>query len=293
LIYGATGTGKELFVQAIHNYGLRRNKPFVAQNCAALPETLFESILFGTVKGAFTGASDKPGLFELAHGGTLFLDEINSMPLNLQSKLLRVLQDGVVRRIGGIKDIKVDVRIIAAMNVEPTYAISNKHLREDLFYRLNVMSIKLILLCDRKEDIPLLTEYFIKKYNNLLNKSVQGVTKDVEILFSMHNWPGNVRELQHVIEASMNIVSSGKIDVKHLPIYLNEVFNDDKKVCEMDEIKPLNDVVEMVERNMIKKALEKSGGNVTKASKLLKVPRQTLQYKIYKYGLESMEADII
>jgi arginine utilization regulatory protein len=289
LIYGATGTGKELFVQSIHNYGLRRNKPFIAQNCAALPETLFESILFGTVKGAFTGASDKPGLFELANGGTLFLDEINSMSLSLQSKLLRVIQDGVVRKIGGIRDIKVDVRIIAAMNVDPAYAISSKQLREDLFYRLNVMSIKLVPLCQRKEDIPLLTEYFIKKYNSLLNKNVEGVTKDVAILFSMHNWPGNVRELQHVIEASMNIVSSGKIDVRHLPIYLDEMVNDDNRFCEIDDIKPLNDVIEMVERNLIKKALERSGGNITKASKLLKIPRQTLQYKIYKYGLEVME----
>ena len=146
LVYGETGTGKELYVQSIHNFSLRKDKPFIAQNCAALPETLFETILFGSVKGAFTGAVDKPGVFEQAHGGTLFLDEINSMPINLQAKLLRVLQDGIVRRVGDSIDREVDVRIIAAMNVEPLKAVETKQLREDLFYRLNVVNIKLVPL---------------------------------------------------------------------------------------------------------------------------------------------------
>ncbi len=222
LVYGETGTGKELYVQSIHNYSSRFNKPFIAQNCAALPENLFESILFGTVKGAFTGAVDKPGLFEQAHGGTLFLDEINSMPINLQTKLLRVLQDGVIRRVGDSRDRKIDVRIIAAMNVEPLKAVENGQIREDLFYRLNVVNIKLVPLRDRLEDIPLYVEHFIDKYNKELNKNVKGISSKVKELFMSYNWPGNVRELQHIIEAAINIVDNEYIELDNLPIYLSE-----------------------------------------------------------------------
>ena len=289
LIYGETGTGKELFVQSIHNYSTRRNKPFIPQNCAALPESLFESILFGTVKGAFTGAIDKKGIFELADGGTLFLDEINSMPIHLQSKLLRVLQDGVIRRIGDHKDRKVNVRIIAAMNINPVEAISNKQFREDIFYRLNGISIKLVPLRERKEDIPLLVKYFITKYNLVLNASVCGVTKEVNDFLSLYSWSGNVREMQHVIEAAMNVVKKGKIKIKHLPEYLNDISKTQKNYEETERIKPLNDVIEVVEKKMIKKALEKAGGNVSKASRLLKLPRQTLQYKIIKYQINNKD----
>jgi arginine utilization regulatory protein len=283
LVYGETGTGKELFVQSIHNDSIRRSKPFVAQNCAALPENLFESILFGSVKGAFTGAVDKQGLFEIADGGTLFLDEINSMSMNLQAKLLRVLQEGVVRRIGDSKNRKVDVRIIAAMNVDPMEAINKRCIREDLFYRLNVMSIKLVPLRKRKEDVLILVNYFIEKYNILLNRKVVGISKEVEMLFSAYHWPGNVRELQHVIEGAMNIVKNGKLEMKHLPVYLSETAENISFYDEMEEIQPLNDVVEAVEKKIIVKALKKAGGNVSKAAKFLNIPRQTLQYKITKY----------
>ncbi|WZL74312.1 sigma 54-interacting transcriptional regulator [Clostridiaceae bacterium 35-E11] len=286
LIYGETGTGKELFVQSIHNQSSRRSMPFIAQNCAALPETLFESILFGCVKGAFTGAEDKQGLFEIADGGTLFLDEINSMSMNLQAKLLRVLQDGVVRRIGDAKDRKVDVRIIAAMNMEPMDAINKRYIREDIFYRLSVTSIKLTPLRKRKEDIPLFVDYFIKKYNTVLKKRVKGISKEVETLFYIYHWPGNVRELQHVIEGAMNIVKGGNIEMKHLPVYLSETAENVSFYEEIEDIQPLNEVVEVVEKKMILKALEKAGGNVSKAGKLLNLPRQTLQYKITKYKIE-------
>lgn len=295
LVYGETGTGKELYVQSIHNYSSRRHKPFIAQNCAALPENLFESILFGSVKGAFTGAVDKPGLFEQAHGGTLFLDEINSMPINLQAKLLRVLQYGVIRRIGDSKDRKADVRIIAAMNVEPLKAVKEGQLREDLFYRLNVVSIKLIPLRNRLEDIPLYVKYFINKYNEELNKNVKGISSEVEKLFMSYDWPGNVRELQHIIEAAINIVDDGYIELENLPIYLAEKIDldDDYESPEehfyfslLEGRKSLDSVVNSIEKKMIIDALEKSKGNISKATETLKITRQRLYYKMSKYNIE-------
>lgn len=293
LVYGETGTGKELFVQSIHNYSPRRNKPFIAQNCAALPENLFESLLFGAVKGAYTGAEDKEGLFELADGGTLFLDEINSMSTNLQAKLLRVLQDGFVRRVGDTRDRKVDVRVITAMNVNPVDALKKRQIREDLFYRLNVSSIKLTPLRSRKGDIQPILDYYIDKYNKQLGCSVEGVDKEVKSLFYLYNWPGNVRELQHVVEAAMNIVKAGRITIKDLPAYLNDAINcSDVENLEIsaeggdvDTIKRLGEMMDIMERKMLEEALKKSGGNVSKASKLLNMPRQTLQYKIVKYKI--------
>lgn len=286
LVYGETGTGKELFVQSIHNYSYRKNKPFIAQNCAALPESLFESILFGSVKGAFTGAIDKAGLFEQANGGTLFLDEINSMPINLQAKLLRVLQDGYVRRVGDSKDRKVDVRIMAAMNEEPMEALDKGHIREDLLYRLNVVSIKLVPLRERKEDISLYVNLFIKQYNQKLDKNVSGISKEVERLFYEYNWPGNVRELQHIIEASINMVDKGLIEVRHLPIYLSENIENRDLKDNIDEVKPLNEAIEELEKRMIINSLKKTDGNISKASNYLSIPRQTLHYKINKYNID-------
>lgn len=294
LVYGETGTGKELYVQSIHNYSSRYNRPFIAQNCAALPESLFESILFGSVKGAFTGSTDKPGLFEQAHGGTLFLDEINSMPISLQAKLLRVLQDGVIRRIGDSKDRKVDVRIIVAMNVEPLKAIEIGQLREDLFYRLNVVNIRLVPLRDRKEDIPLYVEHFINKYNKELNKNVKGISKEVEELFMLYNWPGNVRELQHIIEASVNIINEGNIKLENLPIYLSEKIKteDDESPEEhfyfslLEGCESLDNVVNSIEKKMIIDALEKSKGNISKAAEVLKITRQRLYYKMDKHNIQ-------
>ena len=188
LIYGETGTGKELLTQSIHNSSRRKSKPFIAQNCAALPGSLLEGILFGTVKGGFTGAVDRPGLFELADTGTLFLDEINSMPQELQAKLLRVLQDGKIRRIGDTKERKVDVRIVAATNIEPNLAIDMGLIRRDLYYRLNTVTLWIPKLSDRKEDIPLLTQFFIKKYNGLLYRGIKNVSKEVMQLFLNYPW---------------------------------------------------------------------------------------------------------
>jgi arginine utilization regulatory protein len=285
LVYGETGTGKELFVQSIHNYSKRKKKPFIAQNCAALPETLFESILFGSVKGSFTGAEDKAGLFEMADGGTLFLDEVNSMPLNLQAKLLRVIQDGFLRRIGDNKNRKVDVRIITAMNIDPKEALDSDKIRKDLFYRLNVNSLKLISLKKRRNDINLLVNYFVEKYNNQLNKDIKGISKEVEMLFYLYDWPGNVRELQHIIEGAMNIAREDIIGLGSLPAYFKDVVTDIERFNENETIQPLNELVEIIEKKMINNAIKKAGGNVSKAAKYLEISRQTLQYKMKKYDI--------
>lgn len=217
LIYGETGTGKELFVQAIHNLSPRRNKPFIAQNSAALPATLLEGLLFGTVKGSFTGAENRPGLFELADGGTLFLDEINSLPLELQAKLLRVVQEGLIRRVGDTKVIPVNVRVLAATNMEPWEAMQKGVLRPDLYYRLHVVSLYLPKLAERKSDIPLLTKHFLDLYNERFQKRVKRTTPEVDECFQRYHWPGNVRELQHAIEGAMNLVRDDEIGLEFLP----------------------------------------------------------------------------
>lgn len=217
LIYGETGTGKELFVQAIHNLSPRRNHPFIAQNCAALPASLLEGLLFGTVKGSFTGAENRPGLFELADGGTLFLDEINSMPMELQAKLLRVVQEGLIRRVGDTKVKQVDVRVLAATNTEPLEAIQKGVLRPDLYYRLHVVSLYLPRLAERKQDIQLLTKHFLEMYNKRFHKQVKGLTPEVEDCFLTYHWPGNVRELQHAIEGAMNLVREREIGMELIP----------------------------------------------------------------------------
>jgi len=280
LISGDTGTGKELFVHSIHNASSRRYKPFITQNCAALPGNLLEGILFGTIKGGFTGAEDRPGLFELANGGTLFLDEINSMPLELQSKLLRVLQDGNIRRVGATNTTKVDVRIIAATNISPEEAVENKQIRRDLYYRLNVVSFEIPLLRDRKDDIPILTNYFINKFNNKLDKNVKGVSKAVLSIFNDYKWDGNVRELEHLIEGIMSISDGEIIDIEDLPYKFRQ---HEKNHNEYEA--SLTEILEETERNIIKEVLEKTDNNITKTAELLKIPRQTLQYRLSKLGL--------
>lgn len=291
LVYGETGTGKELLVQAIHNASsFRRDRPFIAQNCAALPKTLLEGILFGTTAGSFTGAKDRPGLFELANGGTLFLDEINSMDVELQAKLLRVLQDGVIRRVGGVKTVFVDVRVIASTNEPPAEAVEKKLLREDLYYRLNVISFAIPPLRERKEDIPVLTEHFIALYNRQLKKNVKGVSKEVMDFFLGYPWPGNVRELKSTIESIMNFIEGELIEVKDLPLKGESYFFAPKRarLFEADNdyyFPPLEEAIENFEKNLITKAVNRCNGNCAEAARLLKVPRQTLHNKIKKYGL--------
>ncbi len=290
LIYGETGTGKEVFAQSIHTYSERCNKPFIAQNCSALPEGLLEGILFGTQRGSFTGAVDRPGLFEQANGGTLLLDEINSMDISLQPKLLRVLQEGYVRRIGGLKDIPIDVRIIATTNINPAEAIEKGLLRRDLYYRLSVINIKLPLLKDRKEDIPLLIKHFINYYNEIMSKDIWYVSEEVEKAFISYSWPGNIRELKNYIEASMNVVQTGHIIKKeHFSAFVqSKVFKDDKvhiDNIDYEENMGLEKKVYLTEKKIIEDAMAKCNGNISKCAAMLNIKRQTLQYKLKKYGI--------
>lgn len=283
LIYGETGTGKELVAQSIHQLSERRNKPFIAQNCAALPGTLLEGILFGTVKGSFTGAIDRPGLIEQADGGTLLLDEINSMDIDLQAKLLRVLQEHKVRRVGGLKEIKVDVRIIATTNTQPKVAVSQGSIRQDLYYRLAVVIINLPPLSQRREDIPLLCRHFVDKYNRKFDMAIQGVTPECMEVFHAHLWPGNVRELEHVIEGAMNIIGEDEyyIDVHHLPPNMVPQHPTERNLTELDNC-TLPEAIDLVERGMIKRAMAQTAGNITRAARLLGITRQSLQYKLSK-----------
>ncbi|MDN5352161.1 MAG: arginine utilization regulatory protein [Clostridiales bacterium] len=287
LIFGDTGTGKELLAQSIHNAGERREMPFIAQNCAALPASLLEGILFGTVKGGFTDAVDREGLFEVADGGTLFLDEINSMPQELQAKLLRALQDGIIRRVGSTKEIQVDVRIIAATNIEPNLAMDLGLLRRDLYYRLNAVTLILPPLADRKSDIPLLTEHFINKFNARHKRTVEGISPAVLSLFKHYPWPGNVRELEHVLESAVSFCEEEWVDIRDLPQTLKKfVYPEEKRIStEKQTGKTLTEQLESAEREAIRSALEDYGGNVSKAARQLGLPRQTLQYKIKKYQL--------
>jgi arginine utilization regulatory protein len=289
LIYGETGTGKELFAQSIHNESSRIDKPFIAQNCAALPETLLEGILFGTVKGSFTGAINRPGLFEQASGGTLLLDEINSMGLQLQAKLLRVLQEGYVRRVGGLNEIPLDVRIIATTNEEPQELVQKGLLRKDLYYRLNVIALNIPPLRERKKDIPALVEHFIKKYNMRLKKDIWYLSNDVKEAFLHYDWPGNVRELENLIEGAANMINNEHIiKPEHFSYEVfNKMFSNIQSTyhIKLEENKSLDDILEEVERNLISNAMSECGGNVSKSAEKLCIKRQTLQHKLKKYGM--------
>ncbi|MDF2891360.1 MAG: sigma-54-dependent Fis family transcriptional regulator [Clostridia bacterium] len=289
LIYGETGTGKELFAQSIHNESSRIDKPFIAQNCAALPETLLEGILFGTVKGSFTGAINRPGLFEQASGGTLLLDEINSMGLQLQAKLLRVLQEGYVRRVGGLNEIPLDVRIIATTNEEPQELVQKGLLRKDLYYRLNVIALNIPPLRERKKDIPALVEHFIKKYNMRLKKDIWYLSNDVKEAFLHYDWPGNVRELENLIEGAANMINNEHIiKPEHFSYEVfNKMFSNIQSTyrIKLEENKSLDDILEEVERNLINNAMSECGGNVSKSAEKLCIKRQTLQHKLKKYGM--------
>jgi arginine utilization regulatory protein len=298
LVYGETGTGKELLVHAIHAASPRRSGPLVAQNCAALPEGLLEGLLFGTARGSFTGAEDRPGLFELADGGTLYLDEINSMNLDLQAKLLRVLQDGRVRRVGGAAERTVDVRVIASTNEDPLEAVQQRHLRQDLYYRINVVYLELPALRDRREDIPLLTEYFLRKHRARLGSRVEAVSDQLARFFQTYGWPGNVRELEHAIEAGLHVAQGDVLRLDDLPAHLQRAAAASADTPPSDrggEVAPkplravdtgeLRGALAAVEREALADALSKCGWNLSRTSRLIGIPRQTLQYRIKILGL--------
>ncbi|WP_326906565.1 sigma-54 interaction domain-containing protein [Sedimentibacter sp. MB31-C6] len=292
LIYGETGTGKEVFVQAMINYSGIPRKKVVVQNCAAIPHNLIESILFGTYRGAYTGAENKKGLFEIAEGGIIFLDELNSIPYDVQGKLLRVLQDGSFRPVGSNIQKTVNVKIVAAMNEDPLEAIKNNHLRKDLFYRLSSGMIYLPPLRERRGDIKLFIDNYIKEFDIIYNKNVQGITKTLEKIFLDYNWDGNVRELKHIIESMIGVADSKMLDVQYLPAYMydrvyktnnNTLVETDNNNFNYDmETYNLKKILEEKEIEIIKKVLKITDGNKTKAGKILGIPRQTLNYKIDK-----------
>lgn len=289
LIYGASGTGKELFAKAIHYNSLRADKPFVAINCGAVPEGLLESEFFGYCKGAFTGAdSDKIGLFEQAEGGTLFLDEIGEMGYGLQVKLLRVLQENEIRRLGDIKTRKVNVRIIAATNKWLEDDIEKGNFREDLYYRLNVVEINIPPLMKRKEDIPLLVEHFIKEANKNYGKSIKGISDEALDYLIKYNWPGNVRELEHAIQRAVVLCDEEVIQTQHI----EDKIIDNKESLKIEipqdsfDLKQLlNDSKEVIEKQVIEKALETTNNNRTEAAELLGISYRALMYKINDYEI--------
>ncbi|MBR5430604.1 MAG: sigma 54-interacting transcriptional regulator [Firmicutes bacterium] len=287
LIYGETGTGKELFAQSIHAYSHRREQPFIAINCAAIPENLLEGMLFGTVKGVYTGAENRAGLLEQANGGTLLLDEVNSMPASLQAKLLRVLQDGCVRRLGGAEETRVDVRFISNINVPPQDAIRQGQLRQDLFYRLGVVYISVPPLRDRPRDIELLAKTFIVDFNEKMHKNVADIAPEVAALFRNYSWPGNVRELQHAIEHAMNIIPDGKVLIRSA--YLPE--NITEQARSTPPAQPQVEVRQESERERLQRILKENGGNVTRTAAALGISRQNLQYRLRKHQLNPRELE--
>jgi arginine utilization regulatory protein len=297
LIYGETGTGKELFVQAMVRHNAKRNKKFVIQNCAAIPDNLFESILFGSTKGAFTGAENKTGLFEMADGGILFLDELNSIPMHLQAKLLRVIQDGKVRPVGSAVEKNVNVKVITAMNKNPLQLIKDNMLREDLFYRISSDAIYLNPLRERKEDIPLYLDYYIEHFNDKYGKKVQKLTPNLRSILLKYNWPGNVRELRHVIESMVNITDEDLLSTKNLPIYLKEVIDmKEEDLRNVDKFEnrisfkiSLKEAIERTEKEYIIKALAFCSGNVSRAAELLGIPRQTLKFRMDKLNIKNVK----
>ncbi len=288
LIVGETGTGKELFAQSIHNGSSRSSGPFISQNCAALPESLIEGILFGTTKGAFTGAENRPGLFEQAEGGTLLLDELNSLSPDLQSRLLRVIQEKSVRRIGAQEEKKVDVRLIATMNEDPIDAVTEGRLRKDLYYRLSVVALFVPPLRERMEDLPVLMDFFITKYNDLFQMDVQGVSTQTNELLTGYHWPGNVRELEHVIEGALNMMTEeDRIEVRHLPLHFQKKRRREAVVPEPAAVEniTLKDYLHEAERRFVLEQLERHRFKIQETAETLGLSRQSLQYRMKKLGI--------
>lgn len=292
LLVGETGTGKELFAQSIHNYSKRASSPFVAINCAAIPENLLESTLFGTVKGAYTGATNQMGLFEHAQDGTLFLDEINSMPLILQSKLIRVLEEREIRRLGTNTVTPVHCKIISASNEDPKKLIENQKLRSDLYYRIARASLLIPPLRERVEDTEMLIDYFIITHSRKLNKNIKSLTRELQQILLQYSWPGNIRELAHVIENM--VINAGHEDTllstDHLPTYLKDFFqqtNHQHLYQNTKTSRPIKSAINPAQKRLIKQTLDSVNGNVTKAAKILGTSRQNLQYHIRKLDIKN------
>ncbi|WP_236932755.1 sigma-54-dependent Fis family transcriptional regulator [Geosporobacter ferrireducens] len=285
LIRGESGTGKELFAHAIHSCSYRSPKPFVKINCAAIPAELLESELFGYEEGAFTGArrGGKIGKFESANGGSIFLDEIGDMPLAMQAKLLRVLQEKEIERVGGVKNIEVDVRIIAATHRNLEEMVEKGEFREDLYYRLNVMNIQIPSLRERPEDIPMIVRHLLEKISEQVGNYVSGISQDAMNRLGQYNWPGNVRELENVLERTIILVDyAGEIKETHLPMYLRKA----EKSRFSQQGKDLKEILADAERDAILDCLHQTGGNRSETAKILKISRSSLYERLWKYGIE-------
>jgi two-component system, NtrC family, response regulator AtoC len=287
LLEGENGTGKDLIAKTLHHQSLRQAEPFIAINCAAIPETLLESELFGYEKGAFTDArAQKRGIFELADKGTLFLDEIGEIPLMLQAKLLRVLEEQCFRRLGGLKDIQLDLRVIAATNKNLREAVKEGAFRQDLYFRLNVIHITIPELRERPEDILPLAVFFIDHYNNKFKRRIEGVTPEAERLLLAHDWPGNVRELRNAIERAMILEEASHITAANLPISISQFGGRPAPTAPSAPAIPDEGMsLEDSERALLIRALEKTNRNQTQAARLLKITRDTLRYKMKKFNL--------
>jgi two-component system, NtrC family, response regulator AtoC len=314
LIQGESGTGKDLIAKAIHYQSRRQDKPFVAINCSAIPETLMEAELFGHERGAFTDAKAmKKGMFEMADGGTLFLDEIGELSPLLQAKLLRVLEDQVIRRVGGVRDMQVDVRVIAASNRDLERAVRENSFRQDLYYRLAIISIFLPPLRERKEDVLPLVEYFIERYNRKFRKAVQGINDETRRLMLKYDWPGNVRELKNAVERAMILEESEVLKPEYLPFAVAQQqasytafemssgssSGNGGNATELPDGRSLPKLfipeggtsLEEVERALVELAMSQASGNQTHAARLLDISRDALRYKLKKFGLMHAEED--
>ena len=290
LIHGESGTGKELIARAVHDNSLRSQGPFVAINCGAIPLTLMESELFGHERGAFTDAKEaKAGTFERADGGTLFLDEVGELPLDAQVKLLRVLEERRITRIGGKKAIPVDVRIVAATNRNLDDEVKNGHFRLDLLYRLNVFTLILPPLRERKEDIPLLTNFFIRKYNRTLSLDVQSISPEAISLLTSYDWPGNVRDLENAIQSSMILCTGGVIRPEHLPDRIKGYELAEAQTVSGSSGNNIREINAQMEKELIIEALKKHNFNRTLTAEALNISRKTLFNKMKRYGLSSDE----
>lgn len=293
LLCGETGTGKELAAQSIHSASKRREKYFISQNCSAIPLNLLEGLLFGTTKGSFTGAEDKAGIFEIADGGTIFLDEVNSMDMNMQTKILKVIEEKKVTRLGSNKAIPVDVRIISAMNEDPLTCIEQNRFRADLYYRLSTVQIKMPTLKERLEDLPLLIQYYIDYYNKEMGKSIKGVSNQVLEALTAYDWPGNVRELRNVIESAFNFAGDEYIDYEHLPASLSSkrgqiLINRERKDFSFPVVckgRTLTESVEAYEKNCIENEIQMTN-SLSELASNLGISRQSLSYKLKKYQIK-------
>ncbi len=290
LVTGESGTGKEVIAKAIHYNGPLKDKPFVTINCGAIPENLMESEMFGHKKGSFTGAiADKQGLFEVANGGTLFLDEVGELPPSIQVKLLRAIQERIIRRVGATDDMKVEVRIIAATNRNLDDMVAKGTFRQDLFYRLNVINIKSPALRDRSEDIPSLANHFLRKYNEKLGKNINAISTEAMDILKKYNYPGNVRELENMMERTVALEAGSTVLPESLPPMVNTTSG--RKMASSHEIEigddglDLDKVIGQIEKEVLIKAIHAAGGTKKKAAKLLKISFRSMRYRIEKYNL--------